>query len=43
MRVLFPGAKRQRSTADCSHPWNAEVKDIWSYISTPHTVSYGGA
>jgi hypothetical protein len=43
MRALFPGAKWQGSTVGCSHPWSAEVKDMWSYISTPHTASYGGA
>lgn len=41
-RALFPGAKWQ-STVDCSHPWSAKVKEMWSYISTPHTASCGGA
>ena len=42
-RTLFPDAKWQRSTTDCAHPWSAEVKDMWSYISAPHTASYCGA
>jgi hypothetical protein len=32
---LFPWVKRPGREADHSHPSSAEVKNMWSYISTP--------
>jgi hypothetical protein len=34
----FPGVKRPESEADQSHPSSAEVKNAWSYNSTPQYV-----
>jgi hypothetical protein len=39
--VLSLGVKRQGSEADHSHPSNAEVKNEWSYTSTPPIRLHG--
>jgi hypothetical protein len=36
--VLFPRVKRPGREADLSPPSGAEVKNSWSYTSTPHYV-----
>jgi hypothetical protein len=41
--VLFPEAKLPGREADHSRPSSAEVKNAWSYTSTPHTSSWSGA
>jgi hypothetical protein len=35
-----PGVKRQRREADHAHSSSAEVRNTWSYVSTPHTSSW---
>jgi hypothetical protein len=39
--VLSPGVKRSGREADHSPPCRAEVKNAWSYISTPPTRFHG--
>jgi len=41
--ACFPGVKQLGCKADHSPPSNGEVKNVWSYISTPHTSSSYGA
>jgi hypothetical protein len=36
----FPGVKRPGREADHSLPPSAEIKNAWSYTSTPHTSSW---
>jgi hypothetical protein len=40
-RGFFPGVKRPGREADHSTPSSAEVKNVWSYISTPLIRLYG--
>jgi hypothetical protein len=42
-RGSFPGVKRPGREADHSPPYSAEVKNVWSYTSTPTTPSCCGA
>jgi hypothetical protein len=37
----FPGVKRPGRAADHSHPSSAEVKNAWSYNSTPPVRLHG--
>jgi hypothetical protein len=37
-RVLYPGLKRSGSESDHSSPCSAEIKNAWSYNSTPPFV-----
>jgi hypothetical protein len=37
------GIKRPGCETDHSHPSNVEVKNAWSYTSTPNTPSWRGA
>jgi hypothetical protein len=39
--VLSPGIKRPGCEADLSPPSNAEVKNVWSYASTPPIRLHG--
>jgi len=39
-RGSFPGAKRQEREINHSPPSGAEVKNEWSYISTPPTHAF---
>jgi hypothetical protein len=41
--ALVPGIKRQEREADHSPPSNTEVKNAWSYTSTPNTSLWLGA
>jgi hypothetical protein len=41
--ALYLGVKRPGSEADHSPPSSAEVKNVWSYISTSSTSSWRGA
>jgi hypothetical protein len=36
----FPGVKWLRHDIDHSHPSRAEVKNVWSYIPTPHIYAF---
>jgi len=40
--ALTPGVKRPGSETDHSPPPSAEVKNAWSYASTPRTSSWRG-
>jgi hypothetical protein len=40
--ALSPGVKRPSREAEHSSLFSAEVKNGWSYTSTPHTSSLGG-
>jgi len=37
----FPGLKQLEREADNSPPFSAEVKNVWSYTSTPPIRLYG--
>jgi hypothetical protein len=39
--AFFPGVKESRCEVDHSPPCCAEVKNEWSYTSTPHTRIHG--
>jgi len=34
--TIFTGVKRQQRKADHTPPSKAEVKNVWSYASSPH-------
>jgi hypothetical protein len=38
VRPAFLGVKQPGREADHKHPSNAEVKNVWSYTSTPQYV-----
>jgi len=40
--ALYLGVKRLGREADKSPPSSAELKNVWSYTSTPHTPSWRG-
>jgi hypothetical protein len=40
-RALFLGVKRPEREADHSPPSSAEVKDAWSYTTTPPICLHG--
>jgi hypothetical protein len=42
LRAISLGVKRPGRKADNSHPSNAEVKNAWSYTSTPPMSSWCG-
>jgi len=42
-RSSYLGLKRPKREADHSPSSSAEVKNVWSYTSTPHTPSWSGA
>jgi len=35
LRFVYPGANRQENDVDNSHSYSGEVKNDWSYTSTP--------